>query len=72
MEEQYKNKNKKKQSYLPPPKRGQIKVKIVNSLIKSVAEFVYGGSENKKGNGKTPGGSPISFDSGVDSDGSYR
>ncbi|KAK6776835.1 hypothetical protein RDI58_027836 [Solanum bulbocastanum] len=70
MEEQYKN--KKKQSYLPPPKRGQIKVKIVNSLIKSVTEFVYGGSENKKGNGKTPGGSPISFDSGVDSDGSYR
>lgn len=47
-------------------------MKIVNSLIKSVAEFVYGGSENKKGNEKTPGGSPISFDSGVDSDGSYR
>ncbi|KAH0713253.1 hypothetical protein KY289_009212 [Solanum tuberosum] len=70
MEEQYKK--KKKQSYLPPPKRGQIMVKIVNSLIKSVAEFVDGGSENKKRNEKTPGGSPISFDSGVDSDGSYR
>ncbi|KAH0777355.1 hypothetical protein KY290_008767 [Solanum tuberosum] len=70
MEEQYKN--KKKQSYLPPPKRGQIMEKIVNSLIESVAEFVYGGSENIKGNEKTPGGSPVSFESGVDSDGSYR
>lgn len=73
MEEQYKN--NKKQSYLPPRRRGQIKVKIFNSLIKSAAEFIHGGSKDKKENGETetPGGaSPIWFDAGADSDGSCR
>lgn len=67
MEGQYKK--MKNRSFPPPPRRGLIMVKIVNSVIKSVTELVNGGSENKNGNGKTSGESPVSFDSGVDSDG---
>ncbi|KAK4370384.1 hypothetical protein RND71_009859 [Anisodus tanguticus] len=40
-----------KQMLPPPPRRGQIKMKILNSLIKFATEFVSGGSTNK---GKSP------------------
>ncbi|KAM3303391.1 hypothetical protein P3S67_014421 [Capsicum chacoense] len=66
MEGEYK---KQKKSFPPPPKRGQIKIKILNSLIKSAADFVYG-SKIKKG--ENPGESPNFYDFGTDSDKSYK
>lgn len=75
--------NQKQQRLNPPPRRGQIKMKILKSLINSAAELVKmtSGSKNKKGceislissNGrKTPGETPSCYNSGADSDGSYR
>ncbi|OIS95678.1 hypothetical protein A4A49_02837 [Nicotiana attenuata] len=75
--------NQKQQRLNPQPRRGQIKMKILKSLINSAAELVNmaSGSKNKKGsaislissNGrKNPGETPSCYDSGTDSDGSYR
>lgn len=75
--------NQKQKRLNPPPRRGEIKMKIFKSLINSAAELVNmgSGSRNKKGcaislissNGRnTPAETPSCYNSGAESDGSYR
>lgn len=68
---------KSNQKQWVPPRRGQIKMKIMKSMVKSAVELASTGgrSERKNGSGgystpsmATPGETPSGYDSGADSD----
>ncbi|VFQ98116.1 unnamed protein product [Cuscuta campestris] len=74
----------KKKEWSAPPRRGQIKLGIIKSLVKSASEFIaVGSSKKKKKKGAVSGGgsssqtslaaftpihTPSGYDSGIDSD----